>query len=314
MMYVVSKPQAVPGRIFTFNQEVDMRGTVAVLVLCTIGVLGCSDKEKEQQLQSQITQAQNERSTLQQTLNERDRASGDIIKSVNEVYADLEKARVKENKIMPKTQGSAENTNVNAQGTQERLLQSISEIGATLKDNRKKIAFLQTRMKTLHGDITNLNTLLENLKTSLLEREKSIAMLEANVKGLEATVEEKTKLVEAKESTIGDQQKRINTVFYIAGTRDELVKKGVISKEGGFLWGLLGSTTVLTSGLDTDVFQPLDKTAEQTIHVQGKIDEILPKRNPELFATSLAGENGSDLKILQPEKFWQGNYLVVVLD
>ena len=60
------------------------------------------------------------------------------------------------------------------------------------------------------------------------------------------------------------------------GTKEELKKKGIITDEGGFLWGLLGSTTIMSSGVDQSVFTPLDKNIDQTLHVPGTIDEILP--------------------------------------
>jgi hypothetical protein len=70
----------------------------------------------------------------------------------------------------------------------------------------------------------------------------------------------------------------------------------------------------MSSGVDQSVFTALDKTKDQTLHVPGTIDEILPRRSADYFAASSVEENSSDLKILRPDKFWQDNYLVVVLD
>ena len=91
--------------------------------------------------------------------------------------------------------------------------------------------------------------------------------------------------------------------------------KGIITKNGGFLWGLLGSTDVLSGSIDTTQFQPMDKTAEQTIHLQGKVDEILPQRSVDSYTESTdPDQKNSDLQIVEPNKFWQHKYLVVVLD
>jgi hypothetical protein len=90
--------------------------------------------------------------------------------------------------------------------------------------------------------------------------------------------------------------------------------KGIITDEGGFLWGLLGSTTIASSGIDPSYFTALDKTKDQKIQVQGKIDEVLPRRNPSFFAMAQPKENDnhSELTIVSPEKFWQDNYVVIV--
>jgi len=125
---------------------------------------------------------------------------------------------------------------------------------------------------------------------------------------------EKTKLLEQKETTIGDQQRTLNTAFYVIGTRDELRKKGIITDEGGFLWGLLGSTTIMNSNADQSNFTPIDKTKDATILVNGRIEEILPRRSAELFAATQKPEKGSELTITSPGRFWQENYLVIVTD
>ncbi len=198
--------------------------------------------------------------------------------------------------------------------TRQTLLQNINEIGSTLKENRKKINSLAARVKNFKGEITSLNTLITNLKQSLQEREQSIAQLEARVKGLEATVAENTKVITEKENTIEEQRKTMNKAYYVVGTRKELKEKGIITDEGGFLWGLLGSTTVMSSGVDPTLFTPIDRTKDQTIQITGKVDEILPHRSQDFFAMAEPQGDQTSLKIVKPDKFWQDNYLVVVLD
>ncbi len=195
------------------------------------------------------------------------------------------------------------------------MIQNISEVGATLKENREKISKLEARMKTFKGEMAGLNKLVESLKLTLQEREQSIAALETSVKGLEATVAEKTTTIAEKEAVIEGQQKEMNTAYMIVGTRDELKERGVITDEGGFLWGLLGSTTVMASGVDRSMFTAIDKTRDHTIPIDGEVKEILPHRSNDYFAM---GEqplgNGSSLTITRPDGFWQNDYLVIVVD
>ncbi len=297
----------------TIEEEQLMKTRLVLIAFITVAVMGCSNKEKEEQLQKQLSEAQSQQNTLQQTVQERDKYMEDVIHSVNDVYADLEQARAKEAKIAKGTASEGPIQFSNAQ-SRSRLLQNISEIGTGLKENRKKIADLQVRMKSYRGEITVLNKLVENLKVSIQEREQSIAQLESRVQGLETTVAEKTRVITEKEGTIGEQQKTINTAYYIVGTRDELKKKGIITNEGGFLWGLLGSTTTMASGIDRSSFIPIDKTTDQTIRVQGKVDEILPHRNESLFAMVQPDKNETEIAIVSPEQFWQDKYLVIVVE
>lgn len=289
-----------------------MRTFIAVLALCSLMLVGCSDKEKETALQSQIAQAQGDRESVQKLLSERDLYLESVMKEINDIYTDLEKSRMKEGTLSRRTQGvEAKQANLDSR---KQLLDNIQDIGTALKSNRKRIGDLQVRMKELGVRIAGLDTLIVNLKNTLLEREQAIAQLEGRVQGLEQTVAEKTAVIADKENQITEQKRKMNTVFYIAGSRAELEEKGIIAEEGGFLWGLLGSTTVMSTDLDPASFKSMDKRTEQTIHIEGKIAEILPRRKTDLFATSTPDEKGLDLKILEPEKFWRDQYLVVVLD
>jgi DNA repair exonuclease SbcCD ATPase subunit len=289
-----------------------MKTRLAAIALCAMLVIGCNNNKDE--LQKQLTDAQNARTSLQQDITDRDAYFEQVMKSVNEVYADLEKARIKEG-VLKKSgagvEGPPQYTNALSR---DRLIQNINEIGSSLQENRKKIAAIQTRMKQFKGQIAGLNSLIENLKASIQEREQSITQLQAKVEGLQATMAEKTKQLEEKESTISDQQRTLNTAFYVVGTRDELRKKGIITDEGWFLWGLLGSTTIMNSGFDQSNFTPIDKTKDQTIKVDGRIEEILPRRNSNLFAATQKEEKSSELTIMSPGRFWQENYLVIVTD
>lgn len=286
-----------------------MKKSLAVAAISLLFVFGCNNKEPE--LQKQISQLEGERTTLQQNMAEREKFIGEVVQAVNDVYKDIEAARVKEAKIVERATGTEGATNVANTDTRKQLLENISAIGSTLKENQRKISNLQVRARKLGSDIAGLNSVIETLKQTIAEREQSIAMLEAKVKGLETSVAEKTLEISAKQDVIDHQEKTMNTAYYIAGTRDELEKKGIITDEGGFLWGLLGSTTVLASGINRDDFTPIDVTKEETIHVNGQIDEIVPARRPAFFAMA---DSKSDLTIKNPTKFWQDKYLVIVLD
>ena len=293
-----------------------MKRTLVLVLGMLAGLLlvGCSDREKEQALEQQLAQSNTDRASMQQLLAERDSYLNEVISEVNDIYADLETSRTKEGRLAQRTGGVEGKTANVTLDTRKQLLQNISEIDSTLKNNRKRISDLQTRVKAFAVDIANLNILVENLRASVLEREQSIARLEARVQGLETTVMQKTALIQEKETMLDQQQQKMNTVYYVAGTKAELKEKGIITDEGGFLWGLLGSTTIMSSGVDPSAFTPIDRTKDQTLHLQGVIDEILPRRSEGYFAASSVNDSSSDLKILRPDKFWQDNYLVVVLD
>ena len=65
---------------------------------------------------------------------------------------------------------------------------------------------------------------------------------------------------------------------------------------------------------DQSNFTAIDKTTDQTIKVDGRIAEILPRRTPDLFAETQTQEKVSEITITSPGRFWRENYLVIVTD
>ncbi len=288
-----------------------MKIRLAVFATSLLILIGCNNKEPE--LQKQVAQLESERKTLQQNIAEREKFMSEVMQAVNDVYKDVEAARVREAKLVQRAGGPEGAGKVTNTDTRKELLDNIGEIGSTLKENQKKIANLQVKAKKLGTEIAGLNQVIENLKQTIAEREQSIAALEARVSGLESSVAEKTQLLTEREATISQQQKALNTAYYIVGTRSELKKKGIIGDEGGFLWGLLGSTTVLGNDIDKSHFTAIDLTKDEAIQVEGEIDELIPARKQEFFALG-QNENKSELTIKNPSKFWQEKYLVIVLN
>jgi hypothetical protein len=287
-----------------------MKTRVILAALAVALVMGCNNKEDE--LQKQLAETQKDKTSMQTLIAERDTYMEEVMKSVNEIYTDLETARAREGKLSKMTAAS-EVSGKDASGRKELLLQ-ISDVGSSLKENRNKIAALQARARKFQGQIRGLDTLIANLKTTLQEREQSIASLQTRVQGLEASLAERTEAVRQRDETIDGQRRTMNTGYYVVGTRSELKKKGIIKDEGGFLWGLLGSTTIMSSGIDSTAFIPIDRSADQTIHVRGKIEDVLPRREEAYFATRSKEDDSSDLTIVSPGKFWQDRYLVIIVD
>lgn len=291
-----------------------MKRLVLISMLAGVVLIGCADREKEAALQKQLSQAEADRQSYQTLLNERDKYVEGVMKEINQIYADLEATRAKEGKLKAQPSGTEGKTTATDLDTRKQLLSNIASLGETLKENRKRIADLRVRLKSSQGEIASLTKMVENLQTALLEREQSIAKLQAQVVGLEETVASKTLQMAEKDQLLDEQRRTINAAYYIAAPREELEEKGIITEEGGFLWGLLGSTTVVASGWDTGTMASLDKTREQTIHIPGRISEILPLRNADLFTAKEIADNDTELTILEPAKFWKDNYLVVVMD
>jgi len=283
-----------------------------LLAACLALLVGCNDKHEE--YEKQVAAAKQEQVSTKQLLGERDKYIEDVMQAVNDVYREIETARVKEGRLVKRSGDPEVGPKGRDLDTFHKLLTDIDDIGSVLKENRKRIDDLQYRMGRSNHHIASLDTLVANLRTTILEREGSIAQLEVKVQGLEQTLAEKTRMIDDRDLTIVDQRREMNRGLYVVGTRDELKKKGIIVDEGGFLWGLLGSTTVMAGAVDPAEFTSLDRLRDTTIHVPGTIAEILPRRGEALFSMKQREDNSSELNIASPDGFWQNKYLVIVVN
>jgi predicted nucleic acid-binding Zn-ribbon protein len=294
-------------------REPVMKGSVVVgSLLCAAVLVGCDNRSE--QLEKEVARLEAEKSTLQKSMTERDTYFDEVMNEINTLYKELEATRSTEARLVERAEGAEGVQDGSSIQAQQTLIKQVSEVRATLQDNRKQISRLESRLRSANSQMAGLNALVKNLKQTLEERERSIAQLNERVNGLETAVAEKARQVLEKEDVIRTKDRQLNTAYYVVGTRRELEERGIITEQGGFLWGLLGSTTVMSSGVDQSLFSPLDRGLDTTIHVEGSVREIIPKRNNQFYALVRNGGDRSDLTISDPERFWQDKYLVIVVD
>jgi hypothetical protein len=108
-----------------------------------------------------------------------------------------------------------------------------------------------------------------------------------------------------------------NKVYYVVGTRDELIRKGVLVEEGSRrVLGLFGSRPVAPARtLDPSVFTSLDRLRDRTIKLpEGEYS--LASRQDLSFATPAERKDDKIAKAIQidrPEKFWESSKFLVLV-
>ena len=283
-----------------------MRTIIAMMIGLSLIVAGCSDKKAENDLQKR-----NQELTAQ--LAQKDQFIEDMTSSMGEIHDRLESVWAKEKNVMRQASKTSAEGKVAMTPAELKAaaLSRINDINTTLARNRKQLARLQARLDASETKYKGLQTLLDDLKTQLAEREQSVADLQTRVQNLQDTVTQQTQIIAARDATIEDQKNAINLVYYLIGSEDQLEKDSVITDEGGFPWGLFGSTTVLTSNFDEDQFQTLDRTKALTIEVPGTVDELVPQRSRDSYSIDQA-DGHATLHILKPGNFWRQEHLVIV--
>ena len=275
-------------------------------------VLGCDN--------GKVTELQNQNKDLSNQIAAKDKYIEDVTSTMNEISNQLESAWSMEKKVIKRANNEEVQKNLTMAELKDHMLSRISDINSILAHNRKRLVDLQHQLKDSKTQYVGLETMSDNLKKTLEEREQSIADLTSHVQNLETQLSEKVQIIATKDTTIQQQSQElkhrldeINTVFYVVGNKSDLKDKGIIENQGGFLWGLLGSTTTLGTKYDNEYFQVIDKSQQDQIEIPGTIDEIVPQRDSTSYSEVETTDGHTILKIKDPDNFWRENHLAIIV-
>jgi hypothetical protein len=175
----------------------------------------------------------------------------------------------------------------------ERLLEAA-------RDNDRLRAEVEEHLRTIEGQKDMISTYLVR-----------IAELETQVTAL---TDSTRKLTEANE-ILADSLRRIttraNAAWYVVGTREQLVRAGVLTEEGGVLG--FGKSLTPSRAMTRNVFTRIDRLRDTVIALpEAKEYRIISRHDPGLVSVE-ASSLGGTLRIKNPERFWSASgWLIIV--
>jgi hypothetical protein len=191
----------------------------------------------------------------------------------------------------------------------------LTETEARVKKSRRQNARLLAQISTYKRTIEDLKTAAEQQRA---ENEAIIADQASQIALLAGQVDTLDRERNTLRGSVANLINYKNTVYYAVGTRDELIEKGVVTKEGSKFLFFGGTRLEPARNLNTSAFTAIDKTQTLTIALPrtDKRYKIVSRQSP----THLAGEvnpdgqvRGGVLEIVSPEEFWSASkYLILV--
>ncbi|HEX3276596.1 MAG TPA: hypothetical protein VHR43_17195 [Gemmatimonadales bacterium] len=207
-----------------------------------------------------------------------------------------------------------------------KLNESEAKLAATeakAKTSRQRNARLLAQIETYKKTIDDLRTTAEAQKT---DYEAQLAAANTQIATLAGRVDtlttEKGRL-ESDKAALADTVVNLtsykNTVYYAVGTKDELMKKGVITKEGSKFLVFGGTRLEPARNLNPEAFTAIDKTTNTSIALPrtDKKYKIVSRQSPTYLAQGVSkdGKVSGTVQIAQPEEFWSASkYLILVQD
>lgn len=204
-----------------------------------------------------------------------------------------------------------------------RIISSIANMRDQIEADKKKIANLEKQLASSKSQLKGVQEIVAKLKASIGDKEKIMDELQQRLGILNETLEAERRTsqeeIQKREMTISEKQQQLtqkdidaNTIYYMYGTRKELMDKGIIDRKGGLLG--IGKVTTVNSSILTDKFVQMnlmDKT-EIEFPVTKKGYAILSNHVATSYKVTKVGDNNV-ITITDPTNFRKQKFVVIEL-
>jgi arsenate reductase-like glutaredoxin family protein len=199
---------------------------------------------------------------------------------------------------------------------------SLNDAESRLNASRKRVSMLDTNNVSLKSQIaaydstvTSLKTMIESQKGQVLDLTNQVNALTTENTQIKAfnvqLTTDKTSLTDERDKLTTEK----NTVYYIVGTKDDLLKRHIIVQAGGLLG--IGKTQVAARELSAADFTSIDKTAVGEIPLPKAGHEYRIITRQDMAALDVPPDSKGmvkdSIKIKDAAAFWAASkYLIVI--
>lgn len=247
--------------------------------------------------------------SLQRIIAQRDSEINDMMSTLNEIQDGLSAINQAENRLSIAREGEGANKTV-------QIKENLKFIANTMARNRELMKRLQQQLREsrFNGDelrktISNLTQQLDEkeqelqrLKAELDAKDIHIAELDEKINNLNDNVEVLQTDAQQKAQTISNQDKQLNTAWFVFGTKKELKEQHIM--ENG---------KVLQSNFNKNYFAKIDIRIDKEIKFYSKSARILTMHPSGSYTLTPDVNKQYVLRITNPQLFWSTSKYLVVL-
>jgi uncharacterized phage infection (PIP) family protein YhgE len=244
---------------------------------------------------------------------------------ITDINHELAKARALNSKQEPTLETANEATASNEQ--RKLIVARITHLVARLDSVQNRLASTRSRVTALTKQDSVLVAQVAAYEKSISELQASAAKERSDLQAvitrqtgeiasLNSRVDTLNTVRVALTDTVNQLTTQKNTVYYVVGTRDELIKKGILVQEGGKRFVIVGGRRIVPARtLDPAAFSKIDRLTDRTIQLPEGEYEIMSRQNV-TFAKAQAAKDGKisgALTIEQPEQFWATSPFLIIV-
>jgi hypothetical protein len=203
--------------------------------------------------------------------------------------------------------------------SEAKLVETETRAKTSRQRNARLLAQIGTYKKTIDDLRTTAEAQKADFESQLAAANTQIATLAGRVDTLTTEKGQLESDKAALTDTVVNLTAYKNTVYYAVGTKDELMKKGIITKEGSKFLVFGGTRLEPARNLSPESFTAIDKTTNKSIPLPrtDKKYKIVSRQSPTYLASGVTkdGKVTGAVEIGQPEEFWSASkYLILVQD
>ncbi|MBQ4002973.1 MAG: hypothetical protein II600_03255, partial [Bacteroidaceae bacterium] len=233
--------------------------------------------------------------SLQRIIDEKDVELDDIMGSINEVQEGIRRINEAQGRV------TIADGNRESASSKEVIRENMEFIQEAMQQNRDMIAQLKEKLRTSTFNADKLAKTIENLQRQVEEQAARIQELEAAIADrdtlLAAQGEQISSLTAenaSKAATVAEQDKELNTAWFVFGTTKELKEQKILTKGD-----------VLKSGdFNKDYFTRIDIRYDKEIKLYSKSAKLLTSHPAGSYNLLKDREGQYELHITDPARFW----------
>ena len=291
---------------------------LALAAFATVGLTSCSNGEKQKVIDQQTVSIQQ----MENEIASRDSAFNEVLSMLNKVEDQVATIVEKEN-LVANAQTGDNGTNKDKLLKELALIdnlvaqsnETIAQLKGTVRNSDLKLTGFQKRLEQLTEDLEQRSTVIADLRAEVLQKDQQIDLIAGRYDSLQIMSASQVRTITDKEQEIElltSVNDDLNTVHYAVGSFKDLKERGLVSKEGGFLW--FGRTIDLNESALKDEYIETDIRDFSKLPIEADKVELVTEHPADSYVI-VQDENEEDIKYLQitdPKKFWQvSKYLVI---
>lgn len=277
---------------------------ILLFAMCLLALASCKDKRNTQEA-ADLNQRID---SLNRVNVQKDNEINDMLETLNTIEDGFRAINEAQGRVTLERRGEGADA-------AQRIRENMQFINETMTQNKELINKLRLRLRDSNTASEQLRKTLENLTSQLEAKESELAVLREELEAKDIHIAELDEQVAVlnedvtqlkddkarKEETISQQDKELNTAWYVFGTKRELKEQKILQ-----------SGEVLQGNFNKSYFTKIDIRVDKEIRLMSRDAKLLTSHPASSYTLERDANKQYVLRITNPQQFWStSKYLVV---